>query len=68
MQESKGVVCPDCGYDLRDRVDPSLCTECGARITDAEAVKIWKDCRMYDGFQDWLDWLNARRDRSPPGP
>lgn len=42
VRETDGALCPACGYDLRDRGDPGLCSECGLRVTDEQAAEAWR--------------------------
>jgi len=60
VRETDGVLCPGCGYDLRERGDPELCSECGLRVTDDEAVHAWRYWRKVKRRYD-PDVVRARQ-------
>lgn len=61
VRETDGLLCPNCGYDLRDRGDPEQCSECGLRVTDERAVQAWRHWRRVKRKYD-RDVVRARRD------
>lgn len=41
LRETRGALCPGCGYELFDRPG-DLCPECGRRITIEQACAAWR--------------------------
>ncbi|MEL7473328.1 MAG: hypothetical protein AAGK04_08425 [Planctomycetota bacterium] len=50
VRAANGAVCPRCGYDLRDRADSDVCSECGFLVSDASARRAWTR---------WTTYLNS---------